>query len=270
MIKFSVLIAVYKKENPEFLRLALDSIWLHQTLQPSEIVLVCDGLLTKELDQVINVFQLNAPLKLLKFEKNHGLGNALAKGLNICSNELVVRMDSDDVSAPDRFEKQVKYMTEHPEIDISGTNIAEFKESVDKICSYRRLPSQPDELFHFAKRRNPLNHMTVVFRKTAVIKAGNYLPFYGYEDYYLWIRMLQNGSLIGNIPENLVFARIGNNMHFRRRGIKLFNQELRLLRELVQIRFITKGEYYKNMIFRALPRLFPVWGIKIVYRILHR
>ena len=270
MIKFSVLIAVYEKENPDFLKLALESIWFKQTLQPSEIVLICDGPLTRELDQVINVFKLKAPLKLFKLEMNDGLGNALSKGLIICSNELVVRMDSDDISAPDRFEKQVKYMIDHPEIDISGTNIAEFKETIDKICSYRRLPSQPDELLHFAKRRNPLNHMTVAFRKTAVINAGNYQPFHGYEDYYLWIRMLQNGSLIGNIPENLVFARIGNNMHFRRRGIKLFNQELKLLRELVQIRFITKGEYYENLLLRALPRLFPVWGIKIVYRILHR
>jgi glycosyltransferase involved in cell wall biosynthesis len=270
MVKFTVLIAVYEKENPDFLKLALESIWFQQTLKPSEIVLVCDGPLTRELDKVINVFKLNAPLKVLKLEKNYGLGNALSKGLYICSNELVIRMDSDDISAPDRFEKQLKYMTEHPEIDISGTNIAEFKESIHKICSHRRLPSQPDELLRFAKTRNPLNHMTVIFHKTSIINAGNYQPFHGYEDYYLWIRMLQNGSLIGNIPENLVFARIGNNMHSRRRGVKLFNQELKLLRELVRIRFLTNREYYKNLLFRAFPRLLPVWGIRIVYKILHR
>jgi glycosyltransferase involved in cell wall biosynthesis len=270
MIKFSVLIAVYEKENPDFLKLALESIWFQQTLQPSEIVLVCDGQLTSELNQVIDVFKLNAPLQVFKLDKNRGLGNALAQGLNICSNELVVRMDSDDISAPDRFEKQLKYMTDHPEIDVSGTNIAEFTGSIDEICSYRRLPSQLDEILQFAKKRNPLNHMTVIFRKTAVMNAGNYQPFYGYEDYYLWIRMLQNRSLIGNIPENLVFARIGNNMHSRRRGIKLFNQELKLLREFVRIRFLTNGEYYKNLLLRAFPRLFPVWGIRIVYKILHR
>lgn len=269
MMNFSVLISVYHKENPEYLKDALESIWNKQTLHPSEIVLVKDGLLTPELDEVIENFKMIAPFKVLELDQNVGLGFALAEGLNICSNELVARMDSDDISAPDRFGKQMKYMTEHPEIDISGSNIAEFQESVDKINSFRRLPSQSDEILHFAKKRNPLNHMTVIFRKTPVINAGNYQPFHGYEDYYLWIRMLQKGSLIGNIPENLVFARIGNNMHARRRGIKLFNQELKLLKELHQIRFLTNGEYYINLFFRAFPRLFPVWGIKIVYKILH-
>ena len=230
-MNFSVLIAVYQKENPDFLKLALESIWFQQTLQPSEIVLVCDGPLTEELNQVIEVFKLSAPLKVCTLNKNSGLGFALSEGLDLCSNEIIARMDSDDISVPDRFEKQIKFMTNHPEIDISGTNIAEFKESTDKICSYRRLPSRFNDIIQFAKRRNPLNHMTVIFRKTAVMNAGNYQPFYGYEDYYLWIRMLQNGSIIGNIPENLVLARIGNRMHSRRQGFKLFRQELKLLRE---------------------------------------
>lgn len=269
-MNFSVLISVYDRENPEYLKAALSSIWTEQTLRPGEIVLVKDGKLTPELDAVIERFKAIAPLKICKLDYNIGLGHALAKGLNVCSNEVVARMDSDDISVPDRFEKQIKYMTDHPEIDISGSNIAEFKESIDKICSYRRLQSQPHDILHFAKKRNPLNHMTVIFRKTAVIDAGNYRPFHGYEDYFLWIRMLQNGSLIGNIPENLVYARIGNNMHSRRRGFKLFTQELKLLKELVRIEFLTMGEYYQNLLFRAFPRLFPVWGIKIVYRILHR
>jgi glycosyltransferase involved in cell wall biosynthesis len=270
LIKFSVLISVYQKENPDFLRVALESIWFRQSLQPSEIVLVCDGPLNKELDQVIDIFSLSAPLKVCTLEKNSGLGIALSKGLNICSNEIVARMDSDDISVPDRFEKQLKFMTDHPEIDILGANIAEFKESSDNVCSYRRLPSKFNEIIHFAKKRNPLNHMTVVFRKTAVINAGNYQPFYGYEDYYLWIRMLQNGSIIGNIPENLVFARIGNKMHSRRHGFKLFKQELKLLKELLRINFLTNSDYYKNLFFRAFPRLFPIWGIKMVYKILHK
>ncbi len=270
MIDFSVLISVYHKENPEYLKASLESIWNKQSLRPSEIVLVKDGILTSELDKIIEQFKTIAPLKVLEMDQNNGLGIALAKGLNICSNELVARMDSDDISASDRFEKQVNYMTEHPEIDISGSNIAEFQKSIGKIRSYRRLPSNPHEISRFAKKRNPLNHMTVIFRKKAVINAGNYLAFHGYEDYYLWIRMLQKGSLIGNIPEILVFARIGNNMHSRRRGLKLFHQEIKLLNELARIHFLTSVEFYKNLIYRAVPRLLPVWGIKIVYKILHR
>ena len=269
-MSFSVLISVYDKENPEHLKAALESIWNKQTLRPSEIVLVKDGILTPELDEVIDQFQSIAPLKICKLDKNVGLGHALAKGLNLCSNELVARMDSDDISFPDRFEKQIRLMTEQPELDISGTNIAEFHNQGDQVCSHRRLPSQFSEIQSFAKKRNPLNHMTVLFKKSAVIDAGNYLPFFGYEDYYLWIRMLRNGSMIGNIPEDLVFARVGNDMFARRHGMRFFRQELRLQKELMQMDFLSQWEYLRNIFLRAFPRLFPVWGLKLVYKFLHK
>lgn len=112
--------------------------------------------------------------------------------------------------------------------------------------------------------------MTVLFKKSAVLDAGNYQPFFGYEDYYLWIRMLQNGSVIENIPEELVYARVGNNMYARRHGFRFFRQELRLQKELLRIDFLNNGEYFRNIILRAFPRLFPVWGLKLVYKFLHK
>ena len=269
-MSFSVLISVYDKEKPEYLKVALASIWNQQTLRPSEIVLVKDGILTPELDEVIDQFQSIAPLKFCALDQNVGLGRALAKGLRLCSNELVARMDSDDISCNDRFEKQILLMTEHPEIDISGTNIAEFHNQGDKVCSHRRLPSQFSDIRRFAKRRNPLNHMSVLFKKSTVIDAGNYQPFFGYEDYYLWVRMLRNGSIIRNIPEDLVMARVGNNMFARRHGIRFFRQELRLQKELLQMNFINQWEYFRNIFLRAFPRLFPVWGLKLVYKFLHK
>lgn len=269
-MNFSVLISVYDKENPAYLEAALASIWNQQTLKPAEIVLVKDGMLTPELDRVIERFRLIAPLKICQLDKNVGLGHALAKGLSLCTNELVARMDSDDISCPDRFEKQIRLMTEHPEIDISGTNIAEFHNHTDSVCSHRRLPSQLSEIRRFAKKRNPLNHMTVLFKKSAVLGAGNYHPFFGYEDYYLWIRMLQNGFVIGNIPENLVLARVGNDLIARRHGYLFFRQELRLQKKLLRMRFLNRREYLRNIIFRAFPRLFPVWGLKLVYKFLHK
>ncbi len=270
MPPFSVLISVYHKENPEYLRLALESIWFQQTLKPSEIVLVCDGPLTEVLYEVIRIFKVDAPLKVYNLEKHSGLGVALSKGLDICSNELIARMDGDDISIPERFEKQIGYLSEHPGIDILGAGIAEFKTSSEHICSFRRLPLEFEELIFFAKRRNPLNHVTVVFRKSAVMKAGNYQSFNGYEDYHLWVRMLMKGSVIANIPENLVLVRIGNKMYSRRHGLKLFIQELKLLKEFLDIKFFSYADYLKNLIFRAIPRLFPLWGIKLVYKILHR
>jgi len=269
-MNFTVLISVYDKEKPEFLKAALESIWTNQTLRPSEIVLVKDGILTPELDRVIEQFNIVAPLKICKLEKNVGLGHALAKGLNFCSNELVARMDSDDISCSNRFEKQIKLMTDQPNLDISGTNIAEFHNQGDKVCSHRRLPSQFAEIKSFAKRRNPLNHMTVLFRKSAVISAGNYHPFFGYEDYYLWVRMLQNGSVIANIPEDLVFARVGNNMFARRHGFRFFKQELKLQKKLLRMEFLNHREYIRNIFLRAFPRIFPVWGLKLVYKFLHK
>jgi glycosyltransferase involved in cell wall biosynthesis len=269
-MNFSVLMSVYDKEKPEHLKAALESIWNTQTLLPSEIILVEDGVLTSELDEVIHQFQSIAPLKICKLDKNVGLGHALAKGLNLCSNELVARMDSDDISSSDRFEKQIRQMIDHPELDILGTNIAEFNIHKDKICSKRRLPSQLSEIKSFAKIRNPLNHVTVLFKKSAVIRAGNYKPFIGYEDYYLWIRMLQKGSKFGNISEDLVFVRVGNNMFARRHGMQFFKLELKLQKELLRIDFLNNWEYLRNIFLRALPRLFPVWGLKLVYKFLRK
>ena len=269
-MEFSVLIAVYKKENPIFFQLAMESIWQNQTLKPTEIVLVKDGGLTPELEKIIDHFANFAPLKIHSLAKNSGLGVALAEGLKICSHELIARMDSDDISAPDRFEKQLKFMSEHPEIDISGCFIAEFNTSTDHILSYRKLPIEQDEIIHFAKKRNPLNHMTVIFKKNSVLKAGNYKPFFGYEDYYLWVRMIMNGAKMHNIPEALVFARIGNNMHSRRQGFDFFKQEVKLQNELHRINFLNNKEYLSNLTLRPATRLLPIWGLKLVYKHLRK
>lgn len=269
-IPFSVLMAVYAKEDPEHFRIALESIWQNQTVKPSEIVLIKDGPLTEELEMVITSFEESAPLKIHQLDHNQGLGVALAEGIHLCQNELVARMDSDDISAPDRFEKQLRFMTGYPEVAISGTFIAEFVTSTDLICSYRKLPVVHPQILRFAKQRNPMNHMTVFFKKSAVLQAGNYQPFLGYEDYWLWIRMLQNKCLMANLPESLVYARIGNNMHARRHGSKFFLQELKLQQRLLRVGFLTKSDYVKNIFLRAFPRLLPIWGLKLVYSFIRK
>ncbi len=269
-IPFSVLMAVYAKEDPDHFRDALESIWHKQTVKPDEIVLIKDGPLTDELELVIKNFSNSAPLKIHPLEKNSGLGVALAEGIHLCQYDLVARMDSDDISAPNRFEKQTKFMAEHPGVAISGGFIAEFITSADQINSYRKVPVSHQDILRFAKKRNPLNHMTVIFKKSSVLQVGNYQPFLGYEDYYLWIKMLMNDFSMANIPEPLVYARIGNNMHARRHGVKFFIQELKLQRELQRIGFLTKSDYCNNIFLRAFPRLLPIWGLKLVYRYLRK
>jgi glycosyltransferase involved in cell wall biosynthesis len=263
-MSFSVLLSVYYREKPDYFFKSLESI-LNQSLPPSEIVIVKDGPLTPELDEVINHYNGRACLNLVSLEKNYGLGIALNHGLSACTYDIVARMDSDDIARHDRFERQISFITKHSEYDLVGSNIAEFNRDIDDIVSYRKVPEHPDEIASFARRRSPVNHMSVVFRKDAVLKAGGYLPFRNYEDYHLWMRMLIHGSKFYNIQENLIFARIGNDMLARRQGLMYFKQELKLQSTFLKAGFIKFHIFILNIMLRAIPRLMPLFMLKIVY-----
>lgn len=270
MTNFSVLISVYFKENSSFFERALSSIWDGQTLQPTEIIIVKDGELTPELDRVLIAFSKKAPVKVVALSKNVGLGEALAIGLNACSFELVARMDSDDIAIANRFENQINYLIEHPSVSLISSQIAEFDNIPTNTKSIRRVPIDHNAIVRFSKTRNPMNHMAVVFHKSAVESVGGYLPFLGYEDYYLWVRMLKAGFQAYNHPEVLIYARTGNNMLARRQGFIFFKQELKLQFELKRIEHINSVQLFRNIILRALPRLFPIFGLKMVYNFLRK
>lgn len=269
-LPFSVLLSVYHQEDPLYFQMALSSIWDEQTLKPFEIIIVKDGLLTEALDQIIDQFSAKAPVKCVVIKQNSGLGIALAKGVEACSYNIIARMDTDDCSRPHRFEKQISFIMKHSEYDIIGSNIDEFEDQVTKIKAIRQVPEFSGQSLAYAKRRNPINHMSVVFRKQAVLRVGNYTTFKGYEDYYLWVKMLQAGSLIYNIQESLVAARVGEKMLKRRLGAKLFFQELKFQKILYQNGFTNKFEYSSNLILRALPRLMPVIVMKYIYKFLRK
>lgn len=234
----SVLMSVYKKENPQFLKRALESIYA-QTLKADEIVLVEDGEIPSALEEVISRYP---DLHIVKLEKNLQLGRALEAGLKACLHELVARMDTDDIMMPDRLEEQYRFMMEHPEIVACGGDIAEFTEE-DTILREKHMPSSPQELYRYGKKRNPLNHMTVMFRKSAIEAVGGYRHFPGLEDYDLWSRLLANGYQIANIPEVLVRARIGDRFASRRGGWAYFKRYLRLRKEQHQIGYLNIKEY---------------------------
>ena len=269
-LPFSVLISVYYKENPEFFRQALQSIWDDQHLKPTEIVIVKDGPLRPELDAVISVFLLRAPVRLVTFEQNQGLGIALAKGMEACSEEIVARMDSDDISVPGRFEKQIRYLAENPEIAFISSYIAEFSTHFREITAIKAVPGSHKEIMQFSRTRNPMNHMAVMFKKQAVTDAGNYQPFPGYEDYFLWVRMLMKGYKAANIKENLVYGRVGNNMLARRKGVAFFRQELKLQRAFYRLHFIDSRTYVLNMVLRSAARLLPAFALAVVYKFLRK
>lgn len=230
--------SVYKKENPAFLKRALESIYA-QTLKADEIVLVEDGEIPLALDEVISQY---SDLHVVKLERNLQLGRALEAGLKACHYDLVARMDTDDIMMPDRLEKQYQYMIEHPEITVCGGDIAEFMDE-DVILREKHMPSSPQDLYRYGKKRNPLNHMTVMFRKSAIEAVGGYRHFPGLEDYDLWSRLLANGYQIANIPEVLVKARIGDRFASRRGGWAYFKRYLQLRKEQHRIGYLDTKEY---------------------------
>jgi glycosyltransferase involved in cell wall biosynthesis len=270
-MKFSVLISVYYKENPLFLEEALTSIE-EQTLAADEIVLVKDGLLTVELDEVIahhSKFS-KVPYTIVVLEENVGLGEALNEGMKHCSYDWVARMDGDDISLPDRFEKQISYLEKHPDIDVLGSWISEFDEDPDSPNSFRKPPATHTALLAYAKYASPLNHMTVVYRKEAVLSAGSYKSEKCLEDHPLWIRMFMNGSHFANMEEVLVYARTGRDMIKRRHGIKYFKIEVALAQMAYKIGFISRYEYIRNLFLRALPRIMPLFILKKLYVLARR
>ena len=249
-MKFSVLMPVYSKENPDYFRLALDSIWHDQTLKPNEIVIVKDGPLTNALDLVLNEFSEIAPVKIVALEHNVGIGKALRAGVLKCSYEYIARMDSDDIAFPERLEKQILYLKQHPEVGILSSWISEFMDDITNIVSTRKVPEKHKEIINQLKARCPINHPTVVFKKEAVISSGNYKPYFLKEDIYLWLRLYSNDVIFANINESLLYFRISKDTYKRRGGIKYAISEFNILRYRYKINLINGFEllYYTAII----------------------
>lgn len=270
-IQFSVLISVYKKEKSEYLKTALQSI-INQTLKPAEIVIVKDGLLTQELDDCIKEYEKQYPelLKIIAFKENRGLGLALRDGVIACKYDYIARMDSDDIAKPERFAKQFQYLKQHPKTALLGTWITEFSKDENKPDTLTELPCTHKELLKYAKKRNPFRHMTMLLKKEAVIKAGNYRDFLWFEDYDLWIRMLQKGYIAANIPEYLVNVRADEEMFARRGGCQYLKQDYKFQKVLIETGFITVSEFFMNIVIRTIVRLMPNYIRRKIYEYLLR
>lgn len=218
--KITVLMSLYKGEKAAYFRQSLNSIF-EQTLLPEEVLVVLDGPISDSLKQVLDAYVQRYPaIHLLPQEKNLGLGYSLAIGVKAARNNLIARMDTDDIMRKDRLALQAKKFEENPNLTICGSNIAEFADSPTNIISRRNVPEHNEEIRQFSKKRNPFNHMTVMYKRESVLAAGNYQPMKGFEDYYLWARMLKQGIQAFNIQQDLVFARTGADMFTRRGGLK--------------------------------------------------
>lgn len=265
--QYSVLMSVYHKENAEYLRTAMDSIW-NQTIRTDDFVLVCDGPLNDELDAVIEAMRAAHPdtLHVVRLEKNGGLGNALNMGIKHCKHELVARMDSDDISRPDRCERQLKMFQEHPDISVVSGIVEEFTTSTSEIEARRVPPETQNEIVQFAKKRNPFNHPCVMYKKSAVEAAGGYQDFYLLEDYYLWIRMLQKGITGYNLQEPLLWMRAGSDMYKRRAGWKYAMSQKALFKYMKDNGFIGGSQYMKSVAVRTASSLTPNWLREFMFK----
>ncbi len=255
--KFSVLMSVYIKENPTFLEEAVESI-LHQTLKPSEVVIVEDGPLTPELYQVLEKLetQSSIPIKRYPLEQNRGLGLALQYGVLQCQYDVISRMDTDDIAVEDRFEQQFDLM-EKEKLDLLGGHIAEFIDQPDEIVSYRRVPIKHEEIIAYQRMRSAFNHMTVMFKREMVLKAGNYEDGLYMEDDLLWLNMISAGARTGNVDQILCKVRVGAGMFERRGGLrylKLYRQARQRMHARGQISY---GEYLKSVLIQVVVALCP-------------
>ncbi len=267
MMNYSVLMSVYIKEKPGNLKAAIQSIF-DQTIPTNDFVIVCDGPLNAELDAVIDEMLAIHPdsLHVVKLEKNGGLGKALNIGIKECKHELVARMDSDDISRPDRCERQLAVFHEQMDVSICSGIVEEFASSIEIIRARRVPPETQEQILAFAKKRNPFNHPCVMYKKSAVEMAGGYQDFYLLEDYYLWIRMLQEGCVGYNLQKPLLWMRGGSDMYKRRAGWKYAKSQRKLFKYMRDCGFIGTGQYILSTVTRSTSSMMPNGLRELAYK----
>lgn len=253
--EFSVCLSVYHGDNAFFFKQSIDSL-LSQTRKPNEIVLVVDGPVGDEINKVIADFEKTCDyFRAIRLEKNSGHAIARQTGVNASKYDYVAIMDSDDIAIPYRFEKQLAYMEAHPECDIVGGQITEFIGSPDNIVSKREVPCDNEAIYQYMRSRCALNQPTVMFKKKSVIDAGNYQDWFWNEDYYMWIRMMEQGCVFANLPDVLVNMRSGLDQYGRRGGKKYFDSEIGIKKLMLEKGMITRKEYIVNYIQRFIIQL---------------
>lgn len=218
MEKYSVLMTVYINDNPEYFAMALDSM-IDQTLKADEIVLVKDGPISEVLQKIIDDrISHGIPIVQVQLQKNRGLGLALNEGIRIIKNELIARMDSDDYSLPERCEMQVREFENNSKLDIIGCPVLEFVGTIENIVGERKVPLTNEEIYKFAKKRDPFNHPTVMYKRSAVVRAGCYSDYRKNQDTDLWIKMLSNKVVCKNLSDPVFRFRFDEGTYKKRKS----------------------------------------------------
>ena len=267
-IPVTVLMSVYKNTDPNEFERAILSVTIEQTYKPNQVVLVIDGAISCDLQKKIRQIQelISCDFDIIQLCKNQGLPTALNTGIEHCNNELIARMDDDDISVPNRLQLQYNYMQSHPEIQALGGQITGWSQDLSKCYLKKFLPTDFKTLNHFAQRRCPFNHPTVMFRKSTILKVGAY-PKMHPEDYLLWVKLLQSGYIIENLPNVIVKMRLEKAIKSRR-GRTVLPGEIKLFKELLSLGFISKSQFIFNVFSRVILRTLPSSIRFLLYRIL--
>lgn len=265
---FSLLLPVYAGDTAKHLDRAFRSSVHQQTVPPSEVVLVQDGPVGAEL--VAKIAELIAdspvPVRLVPIPQNVGLARALTLGLAECANDVVARMDADDISLPERFAVQVPLIAQGH--DLVGSGMYEFTEDeagTETLGSTRNPPTASADIARIARFHDPFNHPTVVYTKSAVTRAGGYGPPALMEDYFLFARMIADGAHTCNSAQWLVMYRVSSGAYKRRGGLALLSSELELQREMRRIGFTSRTQWLRNVAVRGGYRLIPQSVRRAIY-----
>lgn len=270
-MQYSVLMSIYHKEDPAYFQLSIESM-LNQTVSPDEIVIVKDGPLTNELEQVIaeNVKKHPAMFNIIQLEQNVGLGLSLNKGLKACRNDLVARMDTDDISLPVRCQRQLECFEKEPSLDIVGTMVDEFNDDPSRPHSSRIVPTEHEQIYQFAKRRSPFNHPTVMYKRSRVLECGGYSDLRRNQDVDLFGRMLFQGCKAANIDESLLLFRSNGELLKRRKNWDNTKSYVDTIHKFWVMGFSSFGDYLLVSIAQTVIFLCPVHVQNILYRRLLR
>lgn len=266
-MKYSVLMTVYKNDKPEYFNKSIMSM-INQTIEPDEIVLVKDGPITEELQDVIDNIDKKYPniINQVSLKQNVGLGLALNEGLKVCKNDIVARMDADDISLPTRCEKQLKEFINDENLDIIGCPVKEFIENENNIVSLRKVPIMHEDIYKFAKQRDPFNHPTVMYRKSKVLKCGGYSDLRKNQDTDLWIKMLVDGCKTKNIEEPLFLFRFDEQTYKRRKNWTNTKLLISIRYNAFKIGFSSLSDFMKIAIMQIGIYLMPISFQKFIYQ----
>lgn len=265
MDNYSVLMAIYEKDKPFYIKESIDSM-LRQTHLTNDFVLVCDGDVSNEQEELIDFYlRKNEFFHVVRLPNNLGLGEALNIGLTHCINEFVARMDSDDISFPERCKKQVDFMSKFPEISVLGCPVVEFEKMPENAIRIKKVPATHEEIVRYSKIRNPFNHPSVMIRRSHVMQVGNYSNMRTNQDVELWVRMLHNGYKGHNLQEPLLYFRFDQNTYQRRKKWQNVKLLISVWKGFFKKKYCSLADFLIVLISQVTLFILPIWAIKWVY-----